>query len=419
MTRSSGLLTDFRLLMILFVAFRLVLFMGYQPFLTSGNERGLGVGGDRLYHFTLTQFYDEDKLPFRDWWSEFPPVWYTTTTALYALLGRAVSYDTWSLLLGVLLLAADAGTLVLIRRIGTRLHGDTVGMGLAWVYALLAAPMIYLWWNFDGLVTFFTLAGLWALLARKDIVGAGWIALGALTKFISLLLFGALVRFYPLRRALTVIALALAAFVLVYVPLFAVNAPFAAISLTAQFSKPSYQTVWALLDGNYGTGNFGTVESHLTTSGVSDGVADKNPAVVPGIVRLALAALLGLFVYVRVRRFDQLGVVAFFTITLLIFYLQSQGWSPQWLTLILPLTLLVLPTRDGVLLCVMLSVLAFVEYPYLFVRTGSSGGQILPGSDLFLPWVVVVLARTGLLSVIAILCYQKLRQQPNTELRIE
>ncbi|MFQ3645496.1 MAG: hypothetical protein SNJ80_01065, partial [Anaerolinea sp.] len=158
--------------------------------------------------------------------------------------------------------------------------------------------------------------------------------------------------------------------------------------------------------------------SHRTVEGVSEGVEDKNPALIPGWLRLGIAALVGLGVFMSVRRFDQMGVVAFFLITLLIFYLQSQGWSPQWLTLIIPLTLLVIPTRDGVFLCVLLTLLAFVEYPFIFVRTGATGGLVLPELSLFTPWVLIILARTGLLVVIALLCYQRLRQQPNPDLRI-
>jgi hypothetical protein len=137
--------------------------------------------------------------------------------------------------------------------------------------------------------------------------------------------------------------------------------------------------------------------------------------VIPSILRLASAAAIGIFVFVRSRRFDNIGLVAFTGITFLIFYLQSQGWSPQWLTQILPLILLVFPTRDGVLLTVILSVLAFAEYPFLFIRTGDAGGQILPGNALFMPWVLIVLMRTVILVSVAVMYYRKLRQEPVPE----
>jgi len=35
-------------------------------------------------------------------------------------------------------------------------------------------------------------------------------------------------------------------------------------SLTAQFNKASYESIWALIDGNYRTGNFGPLTDRLT-----------------------------------------------------------------------------------------------------------------------------------------------------------
>ncbi|MGB1285990.1 MAG: glycosyltransferase 87 family protein [Aggregatilineales bacterium] len=408
--KLGHLLSDFRLLLILFVTFRLVMFIAYQPFFIDEVERGIGVGGDRLYHYQLASFAEDGLLPFRDWWSEFPPLWYGITTGTYLLTGD--SYDTWSLLLAFVMLAAEAGNLILMRGIGSKLHGRSTGMALAWVYALLIAPAIFMWWNFDSLVTLFLLLGLYYLIHQKHIRSGIMIAIGALFKFVPFLLFGALLRFRDVQTAGRTIAVALAVFMLAYLPLFAVNSEFTAISLTAQFGKPSYQTVWALIDGNYGTGNFGSVESHLSANGVTDGVDDKEPATIPGILRLGIAAAIGTFVFWRTKRFDDIGLVAFVGITLLIFYLQSQGWSPQWLTQILPLLLLVFPTRNGVLIAVMLSILAFAEYPFIFIRTAETGGEVLPSHPMFLPWVMVIGLRTLMMLGICIAYYQKLRQEP-------
>jgi hypothetical protein len=413
--KSSQLFNDFRLLLILFIAFRLMLLIGYPPFNVGGAERGVGVGGDRLYHYTLSALAEDGLYPFRDWWSEFPPLWYVTTTLIYVGLGEGATYDNWALLLGFLMIVSETGNLILMRRIGTKLHGEATGMALAWIYALMVAPAIYMWWNFDTLVAFWLLLSVWLLVRKMEVRSALAAGVGALTKFVPFLIFGAVLRFRPPQQAARYIAVALGIFVLAYIPLFALNSEFTLISLTAQFNKPSYQTVWALLDGNYTTGNFGTIESHLTANGVTDGVSDKNPPAIPSIVRLALAAAIGLFVYARTRRFDNIGLVAFVGITFIIFYLQSQGWSPQWLAQVIPLVLLVFPTRDGALLCVMLSVLAFAEYPFLFIRTGDSNGVMSPANSLFGVWTIIVLMRTVLLAAIGVMFYQKLRQMPIVE----
>ncbi len=404
----TGLLGDFRLLVILFIFFRFILLIAYQPLLVDGSERGIGTGGDRLYHYALAELTKEGQWPFRDWWSEFPPVWYWTTTAVYQLLGQNASYDNWSLVLGALMIGVEVGNLTLMRAIGAKLHGPNSGMALAWVYALMVAPVIFMWWNFDALVAFFLLLGLWWLLAKQDMRSAVAVALGALTKFVPAVLLGAVFRFRDARAALRYAAVAFGVFALVYLPLMAQNAEMTAVSLTAQFGKPSYQTVWAIIDGNYTTGNFGSLMSHFDPDGVNE--VQGNPARIPSFIRLGAALALGLLVYARTRRFDDIGLTAFVGITLLLFYLQSQGWSPQWLAQIIPLILLVFPTRNGVFIAILLTLLAITEYPFLFIRTGDTGGVI--SGALFGPWVIIVLLRTLVLVMVCLMFYQKLRQAP-------
>lgn len=404
----TGLLGDFRLLVILFIFFRFILLIAYQPLLVDGSERGIGTGGDRLYHYALAELTKEGQWPFRDWWSEFPPVWYWTTTAVYQLLGQNASYDNWSLVLGALMIGVEVGNLTLMRAIGVKLHGPNSGMALAWVYALMVAPVIFMWWNFDALVAFFLLLGLWWLLAKQDMRSAVAVALGALTKFVPAVLLGAVFRFRDARAALRYAVVAFGLFALVYLPLMAQNAEMTAVSLTAQFGKPSYQTVWAIIDGNYTTGNFGSLMSHFDPDGVNE--VQGNPARIPSFIRLGAALALGLVVYARTRRFDDIGLTAFVGITLLLFYLQSQGWSPQWLAQIIPLILLVFPTRNGVFIAILLTLLAITEYPFLFIRTGDMGGVI--SGALFGPWVIIVLLRTLVLVMVCLMFYQKLRQAP-------
>ena len=132
-----------------------------------------------------------------------------------------------------------------------------------------------------------------------------------------------------------------------------------------------------------------------------------NPAVIPGVVRLGAAALIGAFIFWRTKRFDDRGLVAFTTLTLLIFFLQAQGWSPQWLAQIVPLLLLCFPTRNGVTLIVLLSGLVFIEYPFLFMRTGDTGGMVA-GAQI-VPFTGLVLGRTLLLVMVCVALYRRLR----------
>lgn len=410
--RSLGLLGDFRLLVILFISFRLMLLMVYQPMVIDGVERGLSAQGDRLYHFELAALTERGDWPFVDWWSEFPPVWYWLTTAVYQLQGENVNYGAWTMTLGLIMLAFDVGTLFLMRAIGSRLYGPVTGMTLAWMYTVALAPLVFLWWNFENMVAFFLLLGLWWLLRGDDKRSAAAVAVGALTKFTPALLLGAVIRYRQPAQIARYGAVVLLIFGGVYGLLYwnaAANDAdprMVTSSLTAQFGKASYQTVWALIDGNLSTGNFGTVESHYDIDATYELYGE--PPVIPGWVRLLLAGAAGLFVFLRTRRADDQGVVAFVTITLLIFFLQAQGWSPQWLAQIIPLVLLALPTKNGVLLTVVLSALAFTEYPVLLIRTGDTGGVIT--GELVAPFAASIIARTLILLGLCVALYQKLRQ---------
>jgi len=438
-----------RLLVILFITFRVLMLMVYQPLVidtteppqpaapldepvpfdplangiepgevTPGVERGVGIMGDRRYHYALSALTSRGDWPFVEWWSEFPPVWYTITTAVFQAQGENADYSNWSVWVGFIVIAFDVGVLILLKRIGAHLYGEATGMALAWVYALLLAPLVFIFWNFETIVAFFFLLGLYYLLVGKPNRSAVAVAVGALTKFTPALLFGPLIRYRPPRVAIGHIAVAVTIFAGVYGLLYLHNAAqdadpdIVTASLTAQFSKASYQSVWALIDGNYTTGNFGTVESHYDAEAANDLLGE--PAVIPAWVRLGIAGVIGLLVFVTTRRTDDKGLVAFTAITLLIFFLQAQGWSPQWLVQIIPLVLLTFPSRNGVLAVVLLSVLVFAEYPLLFLRTGDTGG-VIEGA-LRGPFAALVVGRTLLLVAICVALYGVLRQEPVPDL---
>jgi hypothetical protein len=102
-------------------------------------------------------------------------------------------------------------------------------------------------------------------------------------------------------------------------------------------------------------------------------------------------------------------VVAFFTLTLTLFFLWAQGWSPQWVLTLTPLILLNFPNKDGVLLCLVLGLISFVEFPVLFMRTGDTAGEVTGG--LVVPYVALVLARTAILTGLATALYRRLTRE--------
>jgi hypothetical protein len=66
-----------------------------------------------------------------------------------------------------------------------------------------------------------------------------------------------------------------------------------------------------------------------------------------------------------------------------------------------------------VLVLVMLSLITFVEYPFLFIRTGDTDGKIT--GALVLPFVTLIVARTAILIGLCTALYRRLVQEPVTE----
>lgn len=421
----GALLADFRLLIYLFVGLRLMLAMVYQPYmferydadgLYSPVERGLSAFGDFSYYFQLARLSDDGTLPFRDYWFEFPPVWPALFIGLYRLLALRgpVDYTVWATALGLLLLLVDVGNLIVLHRIARTLHGEQTALGIAWVYALLAAPLIFVWWTFEALVAFALLSAVLALVSDRLTRSAGAAIVGTLTKYVPVLIVPAVWRFYPWRQALryTLIVLVMVAIALAL--LVAWSGELGLASLTAQFNKASYQSVWALLDGNYRTGNF--VSPEMRRDPATARLVLGNPPVIPMWARLIPFVAFGGYVFVRPMRRDAQGVVAFVSLTVTLFFLWAQGWSPQWNVTLVPLILLSFPTRNGVLACLLLGGVSFLEYPVLFMQTGEAGGEI--AGALLLPYVAAILMRTGLLVGVSVALYRRLLESSGQAMRV-
>ncbi len=409
---------NLRMLVLLFIGLRLMLAVVYQPALWQGYDaqgapmviqQGLSTYGDFPYFYDLARLTDSGYLPYRDFWYEFPPVWSAFFMGLYRLLSvrGPIDYASWAAVLGLLLTACDVGNLVLLRRLGERLHGEAVGSALSWAYALFAAPLVFTWWNFEPLVLFWMLVALWTLLEGADGRSAWLTALGTLTKYVPILLLPAVWRFWPRARALRYTLLSVGLVALVLGGLLIWGGDMALASLQAQALKPSYQTVWALLDGNLRTGQFPNAAAHLDTRTIYNTTA--YPPRIPSWLRILPFAALGGWVFTRRLRNDDRGVVAFYALTVVLFFLWAQGWSTQWA---LPLSVFILlnfPTQQGVLLCVTLGLLSFVEYPLLFARAADAGGIVAAG--LGPTYALLVIARTALLGGLAVALYRRLRTE--------
>lgn len=366
------------LILLLFVAFRLMMLATLLP-------EHLTHFGDYPYYYALAQLSDEGRWPFIGYWSEHAPLFPFLSTLIYrfSLLTSGGSYAAYVYLFGSAMLAFDAGSLWLLMRLGRRLVGEEQSLLLGWTYALLFVPLIYSWWTFEGMTAFFILLALELLLAERDGWSAVATALGVLTKMVPIVLVAAVMKARPPRRWLRYGLIVLGVTLAVFALLVLAGGPYATAFFRAAAARSSYETFWALIDGNLGTGILLPIVAHFDPA--QAGQATGNPARVPEWLKSAVFALLCLWMWWRADLRDApQRPVAFVALSLVLFFLWSKGWSPQWQVFLFPLLLLTLPYRRALLWVLTLSAVNLAEWPVLL---GHQLNQWL--------WVTVVL-RTAL-----------------------
>jgi hypothetical protein len=357
LSRYRGLV----LMVSLFAAFRLMWLMTALP-------NNLTLFGDYTYYYELSAYSDRGWLPFIHYWSEYPPIFPFLSVGIYQIshLTRG-GYSAYVYLMALVMLAFNTGNLILFLRLARRLYDAAAAEQLGWVYSVLFVPLIYTWWNFDALTTFSCLLALDLLLSGREVWSAVAVGVGAMVKLVPLLVVPAVVRTRPWRRWL-VYGLAVVIVIAVSVaPLLIVGGPMAWASFRSPGVWSSWETVWALLDGNLRTGLLGGTDIHFDAALATQPVG--NPARFPEVLKLALFGALYAALYWKSNvRQSPRRLIALVAMTFVVFFLWSKGWSPQWQLLLFPLLLLTLPLRRSVLFILVLSFVNLAEWPLLLSR---------------------------------------------------
>jgi hypothetical protein len=179
--------------------------------------------------------------------------------------------------------------------------------------------------------------------------------------------------------------------------LLALGGPFALASFRSSAARSSYATVWALLDGNRGTGMLVPIEAHFDLEAAGRPVG--NPACVPEWLKTCVFGLGYVWLFWKARlRSNLRRMVAFACLTVVVFFLWSKGWSPQWQVFLFPLVFLALPYRRALLIVLVLSAVNLAEWPVLLGR----------GLNEWL-WMTVLL-RTGLFILLAADLWREVRK---------
>jgi hypothetical protein len=366
-----------RLLLLLFIAFRLSL-LAFWP----ADQLAWA---DYDYFYEISSWVDEGKLPYIHYWVEYPPLFAFLSVLLYLLTPHYVAYAS---ALGLVLFLFELGSLLLLYRLAERLLGEAQAERVAWVYALLFAPVAMWWLSFDAITTFFLLLAVERWLAGRRVQSALVLGVGGLVKWFPLLFLPVAVRFRRnWREAAIYVAVALAIVAAVLGLLAALGPEYTWASLRSLSGRTSWQTVWALLDGNLSTG---IVEGNRFDPAAAT-FSQGNPAVIPTWLTTFLFGALGLWLWWKTpSELEPRRVLRFTALVVVLFFLWLRGWSPQWLGILAPLLLLSLSLERAVLYVIVLTFINIAEWPVLLSR-GLNGWLYL-----------TVPARTALFILLAI-----------------
>ena len=148
---------DFLLLLILFVAFRLGTVFFFRP---GGYIRDYS---DLIFYQSRASWQDFGFLPYRDYWSEYPPLFAWLTVGIDRIARLIPAWEDqriwFAALFGLLTVAAESLTLVALYRLARRIYGDGA-LRVAWLYAGLFLPVYLLGGWYDALPVATIIGGL-------------------------------------------------------------------------------------------------------------------------------------------------------------------------------------------------------------------------------------------------------------------
>lgn len=323
--------------------------------------------------------------PYFQFWSEYPPLFPFINVSLFKISGGQPFF--YSLYLALVLALAGSACLVIFHQIAKKVWDDLQAERRTWLFLGLLLPLPYTWWYFELLPLAFMLLGILWLIEDRPWRSGFAVGVGMLLKWFPGLLLAAAWRYRKPGPAGRVTAAALGLTALLFAGLYLVSPEMTGASLRAQSARTSWQTAWALLDGNMTTGAFLLLEDRLDSSiaGIPRG---SLPAISSMLTLIAFAAL-GLWLFWRVRSQATISLLAFLGLTWVVFLTWSPGWSPQWILYLIPLILLTLPPKSAIYGASGLILLTLLEWPTLL------GHGVFAGLWLIVPLRLLLFAWLG------------------------
>jgi hypothetical protein len=379
---------EFVPILVLSVAFRLSAVLVFRP----GGY--LGEMSDFGYYRLLLSFTNQGYYPLVDFWVEYPPIFPWLMTGLYRLSLLIPAWSepgTWFyLLLGTFLALVEAGNLILFYAIARRLVGQERAVRLAWIGTALLIPVLTLFTGFDALGLLFLLLAILLTLDQRPVASGIAAGLGFMTKLLPIVAIPAsLQHMKRLSQRVKLLAAASLTILLIAAPFLATRPAYLIQSLKSPVIRSTWETVWALIDGYYSYGIAGGADRFDPAMAG----AAQHPTQLPWtLITIGFCFFyLALFTR-RVDWTDRRRVVAFTALTQNLLTLYFKGYSPQFLVMLLPFIILLIPGWRGMAYALVLSAVNLVEYPIYFL--------VLPDQ----PWLLTgtVLLRTLVLAVVSV-----------------
>lgn len=364
---------------------------------------------DFLYYHELAALAAQGFLPDIHFWVEYPPLfpWLAVGAYRVSLLFPAWTqpYFWFDLLLSGVLAVADAGTIIVIDRLGDLLWGKGGGRRSALLYAALFLPTWAILGWFDTLPTFFLLAGLWFLIRRPAWPLAAGIAagIGVMFKLFPVLALPAalVVSERPSgarlawRTVITASASLMVTIAVIATPFYLAGRETFLATFRNVLARGSWTSPWALLDGYYGAGTVASLRDRLFYNASADwGTPSSHPAYWYAAVFLGLAFYLWRF-WAAQRVGTPRAAIALTGLGVTLLLLLSKGFSTQFTEWALPFIALLLPGVSGAVLAVLLILNNVVLEGYLYITLFPTHHALL--------WVSVAV-RTVLFLWLALAC---------------
>ncbi len=310
-------------------------------------------------------FFQQASLgtPYINFWTEFPPLFPFLSRIIFLLVdGRESAY---SYLLALIISLFQAGSILIFIKLGEKLKINNRTSRTA-VYLALTVGLFYSWSYFDPIAVFFLLLSISLILEKKDGAAAITVAAGILTKWFPILVIPVLWKTRPIKDAFRITMLAIGIVILVWGAIYIINPELTGASILSQANKGSWETIWALMDKNLGTGNFSPKVNREIAETVN--IRTGNIALIPTWLTLIVFGSFGLFLLLKSKIHSNNWIISFSGLALVLFFLWSPGYSPQWVLYLLPFILLCLPEREAYLLGASLVLVNLLEWPILLSR---------------------------------------------------